>query len=108
MTNPSTNLTKLQKQQPQIDHKSIINLQKSYKGQSESIREKGPLQDPPNLWCTDVLNLFDATWSISETHLGAHWISKGTPNRQFSYKINIQAKNCVQEGVLESMIFGLI
>ena len=43
-----------------------------------------------------------------KSHVGAHWILKGSTNRPFSYKINIKhEKKGVQEGVLKKHDFGI-
>ena len=42
------------------------------------------------------------------SRFGAHWILKGSPNRRFSYKINIKfEKQNVQEGVLKQNDFWM-
>ena len=49
---------------------------------------------------------FGATWSNLGPVLAPHWILKGSPNRIFSYKINIKPETRMCRRCLEQIYFG--
>ena len=89
-TNPSTIRSRLQ---TSTRNQSQINEQ-STKSHSGSIREKrsvpGPLQIVKSYVCFAP---FGATLADVRSHCGTHWIFKGSPNRSFFEKFNINEKN---------------
>ena len=90
--NPSINLTKL----PNNDPESIIRQQESSK---TSIRVDSGERSVPGAQQMRRTDVFRRHLADLGSNFGAHWISKGSNNRTFLYKISIKSSEKVSRKV---------
>ena len=103
--NPSISLTGLQNSDPN----SIINLQKIIKPLIRIDSGKSSVPGFPKMRCTQCFCLVCWRRLVDlGSHVGAHWILKGSPNRYVSHKFNTKSwKRVSSKASWKNMLFGL-